>query len=220
MNEKLITDYDKSTVKRYMSLYGPGWCQYYEILYDLVIKYGTENEYIIEIGCWEAGSTLALAFASQYKGLTKPIISIDIRGRINMLLTEFVRTVRFDEQVTIMLAEHHIAMSGIGEKIVSIVTKSDWAIDFLRDKKACVVLIDGLHGFGPTGNDIINYGSLLIPGGVIVCHDYGQIEVGCTKAINQFVRDSLLYTDFIFDEMTAWAKKYDESIQQIYQKTE
>lgn len=216
LDRRLITKYDKETVRDFMMVYCSDWCEYYSLLYDLVIEYGTEDEYIIEIGCYRAGSTLTMAFASKYKGLSKPIISIDKRCREDFGLEYYAMTSIFSGIIlTTMQTEHHIAISGIGSHIVNINASSNVAFELLKNEAACLVFVDGEHSYVQTKCDILNYGGLLIPSGIIICHDYHLAmesplpwQVSCCKAINECVRDSNLYSDFtIGGESLVWGKK-------------
>ncbi|MBC8488513.1 MAG: class I SAM-dependent methyltransferase [Bacteroidetes bacterium] len=214
LKDFLIKTYDIETIETYMKYYGlsgvSDWNPWYVQLYNWIIDFCVPNTYIIELGCWEAGSTLTMAYAVQHKGLDVPVISIDIRGRVEMQAEQFLKSDTFNRLIATFIAERNIAISGIGSSIISITASTRKAIDFLRDKQVSVLLVDADHDYESVKHDIETYGSLLIPGGLIICHDYsplGDQEDGCSRAINEMVRDSDKYMNFNIGGITATATK-------------
>jgi predicted O-methyltransferase YrrM len=139
---------------------------------------------IIEIGSWLGRSTLHLAHACKASG----------RGRVHALDT-FQGNAGFEKlyhrnlgrNATIFEAfQENIARSGLSEWVVPHVGKAEETRSEFRDPVR-MVFIDGCHEYEPVKRDVRLWKDLLLPGGLLVLHDFRAEAKGSVAAVSEEV---------------------------------
>ena len=150
------------------------------ILHALTQWCHERGKIIIEIGSYRGATISTLALALGGVGSDCPLISIDPH---------------MDDPHN---AQHvRLALRQIGEenRLIQIPYRSDEACKVLRPKSASLVFIDGEHSYEQVVRDFQNYRDLLVPGGLMLFHDYGygnhnglpEAHSGVRQAVDEHV---------------------------------
>ncbi len=146
---------------------------------------------IVELGSFYGGSLIPLAAGSKMAGREK-VVSIDIMTSL------LIPTTMFSE------AQLHQSPAFAGRFLRNLIICGvrDWVIPIFQDSQVVAPLInqpirllhvDGAHNKDGVTFDLEHYASLLIPGGIIHCHDYESEPV--TSVVNEYIRDSGKFID-------------------------
>lgn len=135
---------------------------------------------IVEIGSWLGRSTIHLAHACMASG----------RGRVHALDTfqgnagyERLYHRKLGRQATIFEAfQANVASAGLSEWVVPHVGKAEETRADFREPVR-LVFIDGSHDYAPVKRDIRLWKELLIPGGLLLLHDFRPEAPGSIAAI-------------------------------------
>ena len=146
----------------------------------------------MEIGNYVGSSLIPMALGSKLANREK-VIAIDIQTTNLTADKLFNEAYRPHTPEMVAMLHRNLIITDVRDWVICISydSKEVWKI---LDVKLRLLHIDGGHDYSTVKNDIERYGKLLIPGGIIHCHDYESPD--CNKAINEFVRDSRKYNDF------------------------
>lgn len=163
---------------------------------------GEGEGYIVELGTyWGAGASY-LAFGSKTARREK-VITIDVdRGHMwSIYSTEFYSR----PPMQMFRAQMNWIMMGVADWIIPIRCDSITASEFL-DIKIRVLHVDADHYFNPAAWDILKWEPKLIPGAIVIIHDY-NLE-GVAKAVDECIQKNPAFSDVtVVDVLTAYAFK-------------
>ena len=169
-----------------------GWNSDNKIFFDLVNE--IKPNLIIEVGTWKGRSAINMAKHIKTLGLKSSIICIDtFLGapehwiEPNLLADMKLKNMRpqlFEQFLSNILHE------GCEDIIVPFPQTSQNAFKVLKKKgvAASLIYVDGSHEEGDVYQDIKNYFSLLLNGGILFGDDYSGWE-GVRKDANKFAKE-------------------------------
>lgn len=156
----------------------PGWMTpgQARCLWDRASVLG-EGARIVEIGSYQGRSTVLLGTAVA-DGVE--LIAIDPHG--SSIRTYEVREGQEDEAERLSKAFlANLEAGGVADK-VTYIRKSSHAALWDVDGSVDLLYIDGSHNYGPARNDMLEWGSRVVPGGTMLIHD-SFTSAGVTLAI-------------------------------------
>ena len=144
---------------------------------------GYGNGWIIEVGNYFGASLICLAAGSKMAGREK-VIAIDRMNADNdgFHLFEFGRWHSSPNMTSTLL--QNLTICGVRDWAIPIIHDSDTIFDILSNIKVRLLHLDGMHHYDGIKRDLENYTKLVIPGGIIHCHDFDQEEV--KQAISEY----------------------------------
>jgi Methyltransferase domain len=154
------------------------------------------NKTIVEVGVWHGKTTFALsAFTSNGEVGYEKLYAIDTFQGSEEHQAE-LQGRSFEEEYRAFLKEKNL------NKVEVIKDFSTNACHKFEDESVDLVFIDASHDYENVKADILAWTPKIKKGGMIMFHDYpeptdpnGGFE-DLTKAVNFYVRDSGLFTDF------------------------
>ncbi len=161
-----------------------------QILYESA-KLGPGNGYIVELGTYYGYGTCMLASGSKASRREKVITIDNDKGETNSL---YSNTFWERHPVASMRFEMNCIMMGIHDWIITIGGESSWAAQSLNIPVR-VLFIDANHEYEGCGSDILLWKDKIIPGGLIILHDY--IDPAVKRAIEEFIIKSGEFSNII-----------------------
>ena len=166
----LIIDHPQSIMHTYKEL-----CA----LYELACGYhDTSNGFIVQFGLYRGGSASAMGFAlkSIETHHAKPVIAIDPYLDMNPPYGDSYRVVK-----------ENIQKLNLEDYVCPIIFKD---VEFIRkfwEKPVRLVMIDTIHSYQQTKDEIACILPYVVKGGWMVFHDYRLEFAGCALAINELI---------------------------------
>ena len=176
-----------------------------KLLFELG-KEGPKEGFIVEIGtCWGNGACY-LAAGSKMANREKVITIDNDLGDDQTLYTSLFWD---GPPVRNMRLSLNLIMSGVYDWVIPMGASSKIASEIL-DIPIRALFVDGSHDYEHCASDILMWKDKIVPGGVIVFHDYdSEPETDQVKeAVKDCVEDSEEFTDIeVISKMTALALK-------------
>lgn len=146
-----------------------------ELLFNLLKNLKLEGD-VIEIGSFKGKSTICLGHALKASEFNNgKVFAIDPHTGGIAYVEKHPEAIENLNSLSDFLL--NIVNYNINDVVVPIVCRSSDAINFWSRKKIKFVYVDGWHSYEAAYNDIIRWGKLVVPGGIVAVDDYGWEEV-------------------------------------------
>lgn len=185
------TGYDFASVCKRLSQYEVSYeSMLAQLLYESA-REGPGEGFIVELGTDYGIGACYLASGSKAADREKVITIDNDRGEEKSLYsTEFwerqpMKSARFVLNVMLM---------GVQDWIIPVGSSSKWASEHL-DINIRLLFIDASHDYEHCASDILLWQDKIIPGGIVILHDY--IEEPVKRAIDDYIVKSDKFADII-----------------------
>jgi hypothetical protein len=161
---------------------------------------------IVEVGSWKGKSTIYLAGGSR-DGLGGLVYAIDH----HIGSEEHQNRVEVKQSFgTLPIFHRNIFAAGMEAYVIPMAFKSVDAAQLLAGKPIEVLFLDAAHDYQSAADDLMAWGPMVIPGGWLAAHDYG----------NKYYPGVKQATDEVLPKLGRFRKLADVNTLAIYQRVE
>jgi predicted O-methyltransferase YrrM len=152
-----------------------GWMWEDELLW--LAQQAEKRNLIVEIGCWKGRSTRALADNCPGK-----VLAVDTwKGSDEVQHRDLLK----DKPADWLIKEFMGNMAGV--HVYAYQLDSLTAAETFKDELFDMVFIDAGHDYDSVKADILAWGPLIAPGGILCGHDYHSGAPGVIEAVNELL---------------------------------
>lgn len=169
----------------------------------------TAKANIVEIGSHKGKSTAYLGRGAQENPNQPVVYAVDVWRRFAEYYPEKASSI-FNDPTIFDTWEDQMARAGVRKTIWPLeMSSADARKEFNATDKFGLLFIDAAHDYENALRDFKLWSPLVVPGGVVAFHDYGNPRWphGVTRVVNEELRDNPGYTNFNTTGTLAWATK-------------
>lgn len=140
---------------------------------------------VVEVGCYKGKSTAWLA-AGVSVGPGSNVYAVDLWTQGGQAYTDTIK--RYEHPDTYQAFNDQLGRVGLIDHVTAIIGSSQ-AIAAKWEVLIGLLHIDAEHSYKAVRADIAAWGPYMVPGGVLILHDFSSSFPGVIKAANELLKD-------------------------------
>lgn len=161
-----------------------GWKTVEELVW--LARHAEKSHLVIDVGCWRGRTTKIMAAVCP--GVVVAVDHLRAPYTGETARNEILKKSLDLEIYSSFLSNLHDEMRN--SKVVCVHADGEGVyepvLQFLNGRKVDMAWIDGDHGYADAKRDILTYGAMVRPGGLLCGHDYEPAFPGVVQAVEEF----------------------------------